>query len=99
MNYESEEVVLCGCGSHGLSVKQAFNDEQDQEWEDNVSLTLWYMGEPGRLPFWRRVREAVKYIFTGKLFQEEICLEPDTQMKLITAIKRESKTLYKGDSR
>jgi len=91
MSESHEDIILCSCGAHGVAVHQVFDEPNDEDYVDAVSMILWYMGEMGRLPFRQRLRKAIEFLFTGKLFQEEFVLEPEAQRKLIEAIKRESK--------
>lgn len=94
-------VIECDCGTHLLKVQnqvEYFNDNiysNKIRFRQEYYLAMFYYGiDSEKRNWWDRIVIAFKYIWSGKMFADQLCLSPDEALKLSTFI---NETLIKGD--
>ena len=70
---KDSEFFLCECNSETL-IAQRFDDE----WDDYIYLSIHSLGYKRRMNFWERVKYALKYIKTGRAYEDEIVLSKES---------------------
>jgi hypothetical protein len=98
-NENKKTVIECECGTHMLQVQSDvdyFEDTSDKiRFRQEYYLAMFYYGiESGKLKWWKRLPIAFKYIWTGKMFSDQLCLSPNEASKLSTFI---NETLIEGE--
>jgi hypothetical protein len=89
MNAESNEIIIeCDCGTHMLKV-QSEVDNYDGKVIQEIYLAMFYYGiESHKRKWWQRIPIACKYLKTGKMFSDQLCLTPKEAKKLSDFINK-----------
>lgn len=77
MQNNAKTVISCECGSCMLEA-QVDTDEGVQYYY----LAMFYFGGDHREKFWRRLKIAWKFLRTGKMYRDQLCLTPEEALKL-----------------
>lgn len=85
-----ETIIECDCGMHMLKVQSDvtfFKEAEANEAQfcQDISLAMFSYGNQKR-GFFARCRIAWDYLRTGKMFSDQLCLNPDEAKKLATFI-------------
>ena len=96
---ESKQIVIeCDCGSHLLKVQSEvdyFDDSFKVRFRQEYYLAMFYYGfNSHKRKWWNRIVVACKYLWTGKMFADQLCLNPDEAIKLRDFI---NETLIKSE--
>lgn len=85
--------IECDCGSHLLQIKsdvEYFDDTVSNKTRvrQEYQFAMFYYGfEKDKNKIWNRIVIAWKYLRTGKMFSDQMCLTPDEAVKLSEFIK------------
>jgi hypothetical protein len=88
-----KEVIECDCGTHLLKIEsyvEFFNDTISNEtrYRQEYYLAMFHYGiDADKRKWWSRIIIALKYIWTGKMFADQLCLSPEEALKLSAFIK------------
>ena len=82
----SESVFIeCECGTHLLRVQcdstVYHNSDGTKRIRQEIYLAMFSYGNR-KDTIWRRIAIAFKYLRTGKMFSDQLCLTPDEAKKL-----------------
>lgn len=91
---ESKKVVIeCDCGTHLLKVQsEVYYSHDTLSKKSNIRqeyhLAMFYYGiDSDKHKWWDRIKIALKYIWTGKIYSDQLSLSNDEALKLYTFIK------------
>ncbi len=77
---EESVIVECECGSHHLKVTSDTtlytNSDGTMQANQTIYLAMFQYGS-GKRPFWERLKIALKYLRTDKMFSDQLSLTPD----------------------
>lgn len=74
---DREEYFKCGCFSEGMLVTN-FHDEPD-----HFYFSYWRLGKsPRKMPLWVRIKYAIKLLFKGDIYEDEVILTRDETKRL-----------------
>ena len=99
-NENKKVVIECECGTHLLKVKSEVEYFQDTisskvRFRQEYHLAMFYYGiDSDKHRWWDRIVIACRYIWSGKMFSDQLCLSPDEAIKLSTFI---NDTLIEGE--
>ena len=98
---ESKKVVIeCDCGTHLLKVQSEvdyFDDTVSNKvrFRQEYYLAMFYYGiDSDKRKWWHRIVIACIYVWSGKMFADQLCLSPDEALKLSTFI---NESLIEGE--
>lgn len=98
---ESKKVVIeCDCGTHLLKVQsEVYYLHDTLAKKSNIRqeyyLAMFYYGiDSDKRKWWDRIKIAFKYICTGKMYSDQLCLSNNEALKLYNFIKE---TLIEGE--
>jgi hypothetical protein len=99
LDSESKKTVIeCDCGTHLLQVQSEvdyYEDSDKTRFRQEYYLAMFYYGiESSKTNWWNRVVIACKYLWTGKMFSDQLCLSPEEALKLSSFI---NETLIKEE--
>lgn len=90
---ESKKVVIeCDCGTHLLKVQsEVYYLHDTLAKKSNIRqeyyLAMFYYGiDSYKRKWWDRIKIALKYIWTGKMYSDQLCLSNNEAIKLSTFI-------------
>lgn len=82
---EKQAVIECECGAHMLKVFSLCHvyemESGKQRINQSFDLAMFSYGSNKRR-FWDRVKIAFKYLWGGKMFRDQLCLNADEAKKL-----------------
>jgi len=88
---ESKKTVIeCDCGTHMLQVQSEVDyycsqSEDKERFHQEIYLAMFNYGNQKR-NFFDRCVIAWKYLISGNMFSDQLCLNPDEAKKLATFI-------------
>lgn len=89
-NKEEQILIECECGNHLLKIVM---DADIWEFSDNSKKAhqSYYLAMfthlEGKENFFRRIKISFKYLFTGKMFRDQLSLTPEEAMKVANFVK------------
>lgn len=82
-----EEFIKCDCGTHLLQVQSyvhLYPDGAKTRFSQDINLAMFtYGSSPALEKWWRRVWIGLKYMWTGKMFADQVVLCPEEASKLM----------------
>ena len=95
LNTEIQRCTIeCDCGTHILKVESQINTDpikmvngKPLVLNQEYYLAMFYYGiRDHRRSWWSRIPIALKYLWTGRMFADQLCLTPEEAYKLFDFI-------------
>lgn len=88
---ESKQIIIeCDCGNHMLKVQSEVDyyddiDSNKIRFSQDIHLAMFSYGNQ-KINFFARCAIAYKYLISGNMFSDQLCLNPDEAKKLASFI-------------
>lgn len=81
---KKQEFFLCECGTEGMMVGVDVDlYDNDTRFTRHFDFSYWQYGmNPGRLPFWQRVKLAWRVIWKRSVFADQVIIDNATAWEL-----------------
>ncbi len=88
INLTDEEFIKCDCGTHILHVQSSVDLMWDEgiganRYTQDINLAMFKFGSGGdKEKWWKRIIIGFKYMWTGRMFADQLVLCPEEATKL-----------------
>lgn len=85
-------LIECSCGTHLLQINSSVEKAVDSKdgtvryWQEYYLAMFYYGIESHKRKWWQRIPIALKYLKSGKMFSDQLCLTPQEANKVATFI-------------
>ena len=83
-------LIECSCGTHTLKIEshvELTETTPERYWQEYYMAMFYYGIESHKRKWWKRIIIALKYLWTGKMFSDQLCLDPKEANKVSNFIK------------